>query len=99
LPAIDTVYTDFKNADGLQQYAANARRDGFEGMLAIHPDQVAIINDAFMPTDEEIERARRIDQLFADNPESGALGLDGEMIDRPHWIQAKRILDLAARHK
>jgi len=99
LPAIDTVYTDFKNADGLQQFAANARRDGFEGMLAIHPDQVAIINDAFMPTDEEIDRARRIDQLFAGNPESGALGLDGVMIDRPHWIQAKRILDLAARHK
>ena len=99
LPAIDTVYTDFKDADGLQHYAVNARRDGFEGMLAIHPDQVDIINHAFMPTDEEIERAQRIDRLFADNPASGTLGLDGEMIDRPHWIQAKRILDRAARYK
>lgn len=97
--AIDTVYTDFKNRQGLEHYAANARRDGFQGMLAIHPDQVDVINAAFMPTNEEIERARRIDQLFTDNPESGALGLDGEMIDRPHWLQARRILNLAARYK
>jgi len=99
VPAIDTVYTDFKNRHGLGHYAADARRDGFAGMLAIHPDQVDVINDAFMPTDEEIERARRIDQLFADNPESGVLSLDGEMIDQPHRVQAKRILNLAARYK
>ena len=99
LPAIDTVYTDFNDSDGLQHYAANARRDGFEGMLAIHPGQVGIINQAFMPTDDEIERARRIDRLFTDNPDAGTLGLEGEMIDRPHWIQARRILDRAARHK
>ena len=93
--AIDTVYTDYKNAEGLVRYAAEARRDGFSGMLAIHPDQVGPINDAFKPSEEEIARAKRIVALFADNPESGVVGMDGEMIDRPHWIQAKRILDIA----
>ena len=93
--AIDTVYTDYKDAKGLARYAAEARRDGFAGMLAIHPDQVGPINDAFMPSEEEIARAKRIVALFADNPESGVLGMDGEMIDRPHWMQAKRILDIA----
>jgi len=98
VPAIDTVYTDFKDTSGLHNYAANARRDGFGGMLAIHPDQIGIINKAFLPTDEEIERARRIDRLFRDNPKSGTLAMDGEMIDRPHWVQAQRILDLAKRN-
>ena len=93
--AIDTVYTDYKDAKGLARYAAQARRDGFAGMLAIHPDQVGPINDEFMPSEEEIARAKRIVALFADNPESGVLGMDGEMIDRPHWMQAKRILDIA----
>ncbi len=99
VPAIETVYTDFKNTDGLAESAANARRDGFGGMLAIHPGQVGIINDAFVPSEEEISRARQIVDLFAANPEAGALGLDGEMIDRPHWVQAQRILANAARLK
>lgn len=90
--AIDTVYTDYRNADGLAAYAAGARRDGFEGMLAIHPDQVAVINAAFDSTAAEIERANRIVELFAANPDAGTLGLDGEMIDQPHLLQAQRIL-------
>jgi citrate lyase subunit beta/citryl-CoA lyase len=99
LPAIDTVYTDFRDAGGLARFAAAARRDGFEGMLAIHPDQVAIINKAFVPTSAETERAQRIVELFAANPGAGTLGMDGEMIDRPHWLQAKRILETASRLK
>ena len=99
IAAIDTVYTDYKDADGLATFAAAARRDGFEGMLAIHPDQVDIINNAFLPTSKETERARRIVELFAANPGAGALGMDGEMIDRPHWLQAKRILENASRQK
>ncbi len=99
VPAVDTVYTDFKDADGLAEFAAAALRDGFEGMLAIHPEQVAIINKAFVPTPAETERAQRIVALFAANPEVGALGMDGEMIDRPHWLQAKRILETASRLK
>ncbi len=99
VPAVDTVYTNFKDVDGLSEFAAAARRDGFEGMLAIHPEQVAIINKAFVPTPAETERAQRIVALFAANPEVGALGMDGEMIDRPHWLQAKRILETASRLK
>ncbi|MGI9200393.1 MAG: HpcH/HpaI aldolase/citrate lyase family protein [Woeseiaceae bacterium] len=91
--AIDTVFTDFRDLDGLAKYAANARRDGFGGMLAIHPGQVEIINGAFTPTAEEIDRAEKILALFEANPGAGTLGLDGEMIDRPHLLQAQRLLD------
>ena len=97
--AIDTVFTDFRNLDGLQQYASNARRDGFSGMLAIHPDQVDVINDAFMPSDAEIAHAQKIVDLFEANPGAGTLGLDGKMIDRPHVLQAQRMLDLAKKIK
>ena len=99
LPAIDTVYTDYRDRKGLAQYAADARRDGFEGMLAVHPDQVDIINAGFAPSEAEIERARRIVGLFEEAPDAGAIGMDGEMIDRPHWLQAKRILQMADRLK
>jgi citrate lyase subunit beta/citryl-CoA lyase len=95
--AIDTVYTDFRDEKGLASYAANARRDGFSGMLAIHPEQVDVINRAFVPTTAELERAKRIVALFAENPGAGTLGMDGEMIDRPHLVQAERILQLANR--
>ena len=97
VPAIDTVFTDFRNEEGLATYAAAARRDGFSGMLAIHPAQVDVINRAFVPTAAELERARRIVELFAENPDAGTLGMDGEMIDRPHLVQAQRILQLAKR--
>ena len=95
--AIDTVFTDFRDADGLAGFAANARRDGFSGMLAIHPDQVDVINRAFVPTAAELERAERIVALFEANAGAGTLGMDGEMIDRPHLVQAQRILQLARR--
>ena len=97
IPAIDTVYTDFRDIDGLAEYAANARRDGFSGMLAIHPAQVDVINRSFVPTAAELDRAERIVALFDGNPGAGVLGMDGEMIDRPHLVQAKRILQLAKR--
>ena len=67
--AIDTVYTDFRDEDGLVRYASNAARDGFNGMLAIHPGQVGIIQSAFMPDDDEIARAKRIVELFDAHPE------------------------------
>jgi len=95
--AIDTVFTDYRNHEGLLRYAANARRDGFSGMLAIHPAQVEVINAAFEPSAEEIEHARRVVELFEQNPGVGAVGLDGKMIDRPHLVQAHRILH-QARH-
>jgi len=97
--AIDTVYTDFRDRAGLLVYATNARRDGFSGMLAIHPDQVEVINAAFMPTEADIDRARRIVALFDANPGAGVIGMDGMMVDRPHLVQAQRILQLASKAK
>ena len=93
--AIDTVYTDFRDVEGLAKYAGNARRDGFSGMLAIHPGQVEIINQAFAPTAAELEWAERIVTAFEENPNAGTIGMDGKMIDRPHLVQAKRIVELA----
>jgi citrate lyase subunit beta/citryl-CoA lyase len=93
--AVDTVYTNFRDDAGLARYAATARRDGFSGMLAIHPSQVATINTAFSPSPEELQRARNIVALFAQSPDAGTLGMDGEMVDRPHLLQARRIIALA----
>ncbi len=93
--AIDGVYVDFRNSEGLARELANARRDGFAGKLAIHPDQVAAINQAFVPTEGEIARAQRIVAAFAAAPGAGVVSLDGQMIDRPHLVQAQRILATA----
>lgn len=95
--AVDTVFTDFRDTEGLAVTAAAARRDGFSGMLAIHPAQVAAINEAFTPSAAEIERAQRIVDLFAANPGAGTLGMDGEMLDRPHWLRARQVLEIAGR--
>ena len=90
--AIDTVFTDFRDLDGLDGECRAAVRDGFSGKMAIHPDQVAVINKAFTPPPEDVERAVRILALFAAaGPEAGVLSLDGKMIDRPHLRQAERI--------
>jgi citrate lyase subunit beta/citryl-CoA lyase len=93
--AIDGVHVNFRDTPGLEREAAEARRDGFGGKLAIHPDQIAPINAAFTPTESELARARRIVAAFAASPQAGVLNLDGEMIDRPHLLQARRLLQLA----
>jgi citrate lyase subunit beta/citryl-CoA lyase len=90
--AIDGVYVDFRDKDGLTRELAGARRDGFTGKLAIHPDQVETINAAFTPTEAEVTLARRIAAAFAAAPGAGVVSLDGQMVDRPHLIQAQRIL-------
>jgi citrate lyase subunit beta/citryl-CoA lyase len=90
--AIETVYPAFRDLDGLSAYAARAARDGFTGMMAIHPSQIAVINAAFTPSDAAIAHARAVVAAFAANPGSGALQLDGKMIDAPHLKQAKSIL-------
>jgi len=97
VPAIETVYTELRNYDGLVAFARAARRDGFSGMLAIHPAQLEAIHEAFTPGSAEIERARRIVALFDDDPEAGVVELDGSMVDRPHYEQARRLLDVARR--
>ena len=93
--AIDTVYTDFRDTDGLERDACEAARDGFSGKLAIHPDQVAIINEAFTPNAEEVAHAQRIVDAFDAAPGAGAVGLDGTMVDRPHLVAATRTLERA----
>lgn len=97
--AIDTVYPAFRDLDGLSACAARARRDGFTGMLAIHPDQVPVINAAFTPTAQEMERAHAIVAAFEANPEAGALQLEGKMIDMPHLKQARSLLAAFSKPK
>ena len=92
VPAIETVYPDFRDLDGLAAYAARGRRDGFTGMMAIHPAQVPVINAAFTPSSDEVAHARRTVDLFAANPGAGALQLDGRMVDAPHLRAAQALL-------
>jgi citrate lyase subunit beta / citryl-CoA lyase len=94
--AVDGVHADFRDTAGLTRDAARARRDGFTAKLAIHPDQVPVINAAFTPTAAEVERARRIVAAFAAAPDSGVTSLDGQMLDRPHLVLAQRVLELSS---
>lgn len=96
--AIDTLYADFKDDDGLIRSCRRARRDGFSGKIAIHPGQVAGINAAFSPSEEEVAHARRVIALFDANPGVGTLSLDGHMVDMPHLVQARKTVALAAAH-
>jgi citrate lyase subunit beta/citryl-CoA lyase len=90
---IDTLHADFRDTGGLERVARESHADGFAGMLAIHPDQVPVMNAAFMPSDEEIAEARRIVEAFSAAPGSGALQLDARMLDQPHLEQARRLLE------
>jgi citrate lyase subunit beta / citryl-CoA lyase len=94
---VDTVFTDFRDAAGLEREAQAARRAGFTGKLAIHPDQVPIINRAFTPDDAEIAHAARIVAAFEADPGMGTVGLDGRMVDMPHLKQARRVIQTARR--
>lgn len=90
--AIDTISADFRDLEALRQRAARVRRDGFRGMLAIHPAQVEVINQTFTPSEEEIAEAREIVDIFAANPGVGAIGWKGGMLDRPFLARAERVL-------
>ena len=96
VPAIDTLYADFRNPLGLMAACALSRRRGFKGRIAIHPDQVDTINNAFTPSAAERERAQRILDAFAAQPEAGTVSLDGVMLDIPHLKQAQETLGLSA---
>lgn len=96
LPAIETVYVDFRNSEGLRRDTEAARRDGFTGRLAIHPAQVPVINEVFTPSAAQIERAKAVVAAFAAQPGAGTVGIDGKMYDRPHLARAQALL---ARHK
>lgn len=90
--AIDTLQSNFRDPDATRLAAEAAAADGFHGMLAIHPSQVAVINAAFTPGEEALAEAQAIVDAFAANPDAGALQVDGRMIDRPHLEQARRLL-------
>jgi len=92
--AIDTVYTDIENIDGLSEETKFAAGLGYDGKMAIHPAQVEPINDAFTPADEDIEWARRVLEAKreADEEGRGVFRVDGEMIDAPLIAQAERIV-------
>ena len=92
VPAIETIMGDFRDLAGLKARAETVRRDGFRGMLAIHPDQVPVINAAFTPGADEVAEAREIVRLFAENPGAGAIAGPGGMLDRPHLSRAQQLL-------
>jgi citrate lyase subunit beta/citryl-CoA lyase len=95
--AVETIHGDYRDLEGLRRRAEQVRRAGFRGMLAIHPDQVAVINAAFSPGEEELAAAREIVELFAANPGAGTIGYKGAMLDRPHLARAQALLQRARR--
>ena len=90
---VDGVFADFRDEDGLRAEAEAAAREGFTGKLAIHPAQVAAINAAFTPSADEVSHARAIVDAFAAQPDAGVLSVGGKMVDRPHLVQARRVLE------
>jgi citrate lyase subunit beta / citryl-CoA lyase len=90
--AIDTIHADFRDPERLERDCRRSRRDGFVGRLAIHPDQVAVINRCYAPSETEIAQARKIVAAFEANPGAGALGVDGKMVDLPHLKAARKTL-------
>jgi citrate lyase subunit beta/citryl-CoA lyase len=92
VPAIETIHVDFRNPDVLRKDTEVARRDGFTGRLAIHPAQIAVINEVFTPGAAQIEKAKAIVAAFAAKPGAGTVGIDGKMYDRPHLARAQALL-------
>jgi len=95
--AIETIQADFRDEAGLRKRAMEMRQAGFRGMLAIHPAQIAVINEAFSPGEAELAAAQEIVDLFAAHPGIGAIGHKGAMVDRPHLARAQAVLAAAAR--
>ena len=94
---VDGVFADFKDEAGLKAEAEAARREGFTGKLAIHPAQVPVINAAFTPSKDDVAHAEQVVAAFEAHPNAGVLSVGGKMVDRPHLVQARRVLERAAR--
>ena len=92
---VDGIFADFRDGEGLKDEAEAAAREGFTGKLAIHPDQVPIINQAFTPSQDEVRHAEEIVAAFEAHPDAGVLSVGGKMVDRPHLVQARRLLERA----
>jgi citrate lyase subunit beta/citryl-CoA lyase len=96
--AVETLYADFRDGDGLRQSCIAAAQEGFSGRIAIHPAQVEVVNAAFMPSEEAVLHARRVVAAFEAAPDAGAVGLDGMMLDMPHLKQARHVIALHASY-
>ncbi len=96
--AVDSVFTNFRDMAGLEAECRMARRDGFVAKMAIHPAQVPVINEAFTPSWEAIEKAQAVIDTFTANPGAGVVGVNGEMLDKPHLLRAERLLKRAAQN-
>ena len=94
---VDGVFADFRDEDGLRKETEAAAREGFTGKLAIHPAQVAVINAAFTPSADDVAHAKDIVAAFDAQPGAGVLSVRGKMVDRPHLLQARRVLERASR--
>ena len=92
---VDGVFADFRDDEGLRAESEAARREGFTGKLAIHPAQVPVINAAFTPSEDDIRHAEEIVAAFEAQPNAGVLSVGGKMVDRPHLVQARRVLERA----
>ncbi len=92
MQAIDSVFIDYKDEAGLRAQCIRSRREGFTGKMAIHPAQVAVINECFSPSAAEIAYARQVIKAFEEGDGAGTVGLNGKMLDRPHLKQAQRLL-------
>jgi citrate lyase subunit beta / citryl-CoA lyase len=90
---VDGIFADFRDEQSLRAEAEAARREGFTGKLAIHPAQVPVINSAFTPSDEDVAHAAEIVAAFEAHPDAGVLSVGGKMVDRPHLVQAQRVLE------
>ncbi|UIP06242.1 CoA ester lyase [Erythrobacter sp. SDW2] len=94
---VETIHADFRDLDGLEARARDVKRQGYRGMLAIHPAQVQVINRVFTPSEEELAEAQAVVDLFAANPGAGTIGHEGKMLDRPHLDRAKGLLRAAGK--
>jgi len=94
--AIETLHVDYADEAGLRESCRRAREEGFSGRIAIHPAQVAAINESFTPSPAEVDHARRVVEAFQRAGDAGVVGLDGKMLDRPHLKQATALLAAAA---
>lgn len=91
-PAIDTVFPNFRDMDGFRRECEEAERDGFTAKMAIHPDQVAVINAVFTPSAEAVAKSKAVVEAFRAAGDPGVVAIDGKMYDRPHLRLAERLL-------
>lgn len=92
VPAVDTVFVSFRDMAGFRAECEAAERDGFTAKMAIHPDQVAVINEVFTPSADAVSHAKAIVDAFASSGGAGVIAIGGQMYDVPHLKRATALL-------